>query len=498
MNRLFIILLSLLWLNTALPAQKKPNILIIETDDLGFHDLSCTGSKIYQTPNIDLLAQKSLTFEQAYTNYPRCTPSRYALMTGTYPVNEDHGHIAGIPSERSFFKIFMEAGYKTSYVGKWHLGDGVNSPKGLGLHHTFAAGEAGATAQQFYPFNNPAKANNEKPMEDVEAAGKKGDYLTDLLTEQTMQFIKGNGKKQPFLAVLAFYAVHTPLEAKKEDYDRNKKEIDAFDYGNTPEYIPEGTGRRKMRQDNPDYAGMVECVDQNVGKLLALLKEMGIDDNTIIVFTSDHGGLSNDGEKKRILATTNHPLRAGKGHLYEGGIRVPFILYWGKKIKPSVDRENILMGMDVFPTLIDMALGKKVEHIDGKSYLPVLNGKENWKDRPVFWHEDKARPHSTGDTKCSAVRQGDYKLLHFYKEDRFELYNVRTDISEEHNLINEQPELAARMMDMLSNWKKQYLVPEKLNLIDRSEKKAAKEEKANKPAKDKTAKKKKNKTNNKE
>ena len=447
------------------PPKKQPNILFILTDDLGYHDLGFTGSKIYQTPNIDRLAGEGLSFGQAFSSYPRCVPSRYGLLTGTYPVNEDNGFLAGIPAEQNFIKQFTAAGYNAYYVGKWHLGIDNCSPKGFGFTDSYAAGESGATGSRFYPFNVLKKNSGEpKPIEDVEKDGKTGDYLSDLLTGRTMQFIRDNGRDKPFLAVLAYYAVHTPLEAKPEDRERNAKEIAAFDYGDTPEYLPEGTGRRKMRQDHPDYAGMVENVDYNVGRLLDLLRELKIDDNTIVVFSSDHGGLSNDGTRKRELATTNFPLRAGKGHLYEGGIRVPLILHWNKKIKPCADPDNIILGMDVFPTLLEMATGKKVSGIDGRSYVPVLKGKENWRNRTVFWHEDKARPNSTGDTKCSVIRSGDYKLLQFYKEDRIELYNVKTDVSEADNLAQTDPERAKTMLKELKDWKKSYLIPEKMDM----------------------------------
>lgn len=461
----------------------KPNVLIIFTDDLGYHDLSFTGSQLYETPNIDALAKKSLTFKNAYSSYPRCTPSRYGLITGTYPVNEDHGHLAGISKDKNFFHLLRQEGYNSSYVGKWHLGDKENAPKSIGFHHSFAAGKAGGVSTRFYPFNTAKakeKGNKDKLVEDVEEVGKEGDYISDLLTTKTMEFIKDNGSDNPFFAMLAYYSVHTPLEAKPEDRARNVKQIANFDYGVTPEYIKEGDGRRKMRQDDPDYAGMVENIDENVGRLLSLLKEMGIDENTIIVFSSDHGGLSNDGNKRqRHLATTNYPLRAGKGHLYEGGIRVPLIIHWGAKIKPSVDNENIILGMDIMPTLLDLAIDKKVEGIDGKSYSPVLEGKESWKDRTVFWNSRKARPQSTGDSKCSVIRKGDYKLMHFFKEDRFELYNLKTDISEENNLYEKEPEVAAQLFGELKEWKKEYLVPEKMDMKKQAKeaKKAMKTEK---------------------
>ena len=300
-------------------SQQKPNILIIHTDDLGYHDLSFTGSQLYDTPEIDQLAKESVSFTNAYSSYPRCTPSRYGMITGTYPVNENKGYLGGIPEDKNFIKQFKKAGYNTSYVGKWHLGKGASAPNKYGFNHIYAAGEAGGVGSRFYPFNTqkngkPAKYN----VPDVKEQGKEGDYISDMMTSETIKFIKQNPKDKPFLAVLAYYAVHTPIEAKPEDEARNKKQLKNINFGTTPEYIKEGEGRRKMRQDDAGYAGMVENVDENVGRLLQTLKDMNIDKNTIIVFSSDHGGLSNDGHKgERHLATTNLPLKAGKGHLYE-------------------------------------------------------------------------------------------------------------------------------------------------------------------------------------
>ncbi|MDB4225726.1 sulfatase-like hydrolase/transferase, partial [bacterium] len=299
----------------------------------------------------------------------------------------------------------------------------------------------------------------------VEEDGKEGDYASDLLTNSTISFIKNNPKDKPFLAVLAYYAVHTPIEAKPDDEARNKDQLKNIDFGDTPEYIKEGEGRRKMRQDDAGYAGMVENVDENVGRLLQTLKDMNIDENTIIVFSSDHGGLSNDGHKsERHLATTNFPLKAGKGHLYEGGIRVPLFVKWNDHLKPRIDVESIVLGMDVFPTLLELAIDKKVEGLDGESYASVLKGKDNWKDRTVFWISRKARPHSTGDSKAAVVRSGDYKLFQFLGTDKIELYNLIDDISEENNLSEKEPAKAAQMLQLLKDWKKEMLVPARLDV----------------------------------
>ncbi|MDY7396801.1 sulfatase [Aureibaculum sp. 2210JD6-5] len=467
MKKITLILIFCLSLTTF--GQDKPNILIIHTDDLGYHDLSITGSELYNTPNIDQLSKESVAFTNAYSSYPRCTPSRYGIMTGMYPVNENKGFLGGIPEEKNFIKQFNNAGYNTSYVGKWHLGKGQSNPDKFGFSHIYAAGEAGGVGSRHYPFNTQANGKPAKyDVPNLKEDGKEGDYISDMMTSATINFIKDNPKDQPFLAVLAYYSVHTPLEAKEQDKIRNEKQLKGIDFGDTPEYIKEGDGRRKMRQDNADYAGMVENVDENVGKLLQTLKELGIDKNTIIVFSSDHGGLSNDGNKgERELATTNLPLKAGKGHLYEGGIRVPLFIKWANQLKPHVDEQSIVLGMDVFPTLLDLAIDKKVEGIDGKSYAGVLKGNETWGNRNVYWISRKARPHSTGDSKAAVVRSGDYKLIQFLGTDKVELYNLKKDVGENNDLSTKEPEKTAQMLALLNNWKKEVLVPERLDVLKR-------------------------------
>lgn len=447
-------------------AKGKPNVLLIQADDLGYYDLSHTGSRIYQTPNIDRLAAAGVSFEQAYSSYPRCTPSRYALMTGTYPVNEDHGHLIGIPKERNFAHLLNQAGYYSFFVGKWHLGHENNSPKAFGFDDSYAAGHAGGVGQRFFPFN--VKKNGKRHKEqvpNVEEDGKKGDYISDLMTDKTLDMLKAAEKDKPFFAALAFYAVHTPLEAKPKDRARNAKEIAAFNFGDGPEYIKEGAGRRKMWQDDPDYAGMVENVDENVGRLLDYLEANGLMENTIVVFTSDHGGLSNDGHKReRHLATSNLPLRAGKGWLYEGGIRVPLLVSWPGQLSPRIDKSSIVLGMDIYPTILDLVADQPVANIDGKSAEKVLRGKEDWSDRTVFWHSAKARPHSTGDADMSVVRSGDYKLVYYNENGKSELYNLANDPGEKQDLSAEKPAKAKELNVLLKAWKAEYLVPEKMKM----------------------------------
>lgn len=437
----------------------KPNILIIHVDDLGYHDLSIHGSKIYQTPNIDKLASESVQFENAYANYPRCVPSRYSMMTGNYPVQngdvpDDGFEINSIPNNKNFVKNIKEAGYQTAYFGKWHLGDESSLEK-LGYDYSFGAGHSGSPISFIYPFNTPKRGNGKSkksPIPQVDSIAKDGDYLMDVMTNQVADYIKNRDVSKPFMAMFAFYAVHQPLEAKEKDVQRNKEEIKNFDFGSQPEFIKEGTGRTKMRQNHPKYAAMVETMDENVGKLLRLLKDLNIEDNTMIIFSSDHGGLSNDGTKTRDLATSNFPLRAGKGWLYDGGIKVPFFVKWNQRFEPRKEKKSIVMLMDVFPTLLDLVSDKNLE-TDGKSMLPVLDEKEDWNDRTVFWHSSKARPVNTGDEKSSAIREGNYKLIHFYETDVVELYDMNNDVSEKINLAETHVEIKNRLLKKLNQWK---------------------------------------------
>ncbi len=439
---------------------KKPNILILHVDDLGYHDLSINGSKIYQTPNIDKLASESIVFDNAYANYPRCVPSRYAMMTAGYPVQngdvpDDGFNIGNFSNSKNYIKAIKNTGYQTAFFGKWHLGS-KQSVKDFGFDYVFAAGHAGSPISYFYPFNVKKRKGKSKkhPIPDIDEIGKSGDYLTDLMTDKLIDYIKNRDDHKPFLVEFAFYAVHQPLEAKKEDIQRNRKEINSFDFGNQPEYISEGTGRTKMRQDNPVYAGMVENLDENIGKILQTLRNLGLENNTIIVFSSDHGGLSNDGKKKRHLATSNYPLRAGKGHLYEGGIKIPLFIKWNNKFKHRNENKSLVMLMDIYPTLYDIISGKKLIS-EGKSFLPVINNKENWKDRIVFWHSSNARPVNTGDSKSSAIREGDYKLINFYKKNHIELYNLASDPYEKVNLAKKEPNTTKLLLYKLNEWKKE-------------------------------------------
>jgi len=437
-------------------AEKKMNVVLFVVDDLGYFDLSITGSKYYETPNIDELAKAGMQFQNAYVSHPRCVPSRYSLQTGKYPARKQipGGKEQMQPSEVTIGEAFKEAGYTTFFAGKWHLGKSESQwPQNQGYDINIAGCSAGAPPSYFYPYNvkRPGDNSNHRKIVGLEK-GEKGEYITDRLTEETIEFISAH-KEEAFFAVLCHYAVHTPLQAKEEKIRKYEQKLKNMDFSG-PEYSSKD-GTTKMRQDNAIYAAMIESMDESLGKLVSTLKQEGLYKNTIILFTSDHGGLSNRGVKsKRALATSNLPLRAGKGHVYEGGAKVPFFVYWPGKIKAGAFSKQVTINTDIFPTLLDMT-GiplKKEAHLDGISMLAALQGKKPTK-RTLFWHSPVGRPHSTGDENCSAIREGDYKLIDFYDQQKVELYNLKSDPNETKNLIFSEQKLAKTLHGKLNSWK---------------------------------------------
>ena len=443
--------LLLLLLTARIGAQDRPNVLLIVADDLGVHDLGYYGSQIYQTPNIDRLASESRRFERAYANYPRCVPSRYALMTGRYPVvngdvPDDGMHLSGpaLPAR------WQSAGYRTALFGKWHLGD---DPQAAGFDRTWAAGAAGSPRTFHYPFNAIEHPWNARkvPIPDVDEAARAGDYLTDVLTDAVIKDLTTYSPATPFLTIVSYYAVHQPLEAKREDEARNAAEIAAHDFGPGPAYIPEGTGRTKLWQDHPAYAGMVENLDWNIGRLLRKLDTLGLREHTIVVLTSDHGGLSNDGTRQRELATSNHPLRAGKGWLYEGGIRVPLFISWPDHVAPATDTSSLTLLMDLLPGLWEYGAGAQEKT---NPVAAALDGQPDTSSRSVFWHAPNARPRNTGDTPASAVISGRWKLLDFWGTGRRELYNLSDDPYETNDLSQRDTARVHELLQQLTTWRK--------------------------------------------
>jgi arylsulfatase A-like enzyme len=443
----------------------KPNILFILVDDFGARDLACYGSPLYETPRMDQLAASGARFTQAYASYPRCVPSRFAMWTGKTPArfqgNGDGLHITP-GRDKTIGQAFQAAGYATFFCGKWHLGQGENGPGNNGFTDTFAAGAAGGTRSHFAPYNTAkrgggggggANAEEKTPVPDVDNAPE-GEYLTDRLTDETAKWIRAH-KDKPFFAVLAHYAVHTPLEGKTNFVAKYRERLKGQ---KLPEQVweKESAGENLTVQNNPTYAAMVQSADESVGKLLDLLDELKIATNTIVILTSDHGGLSARGNTRQI-ATSNRPFRAGKGHLYEGGLRVPLIVRWPGAVKPGRVFEQQVIGTDLFPTLLEMA-GLPLQptnHTDGVSWAASLRGTQSAKSRTLFWHNPAPRPTSTADWFSSALRDGNFKLVEFPETNRVELYDLSADVGEGSNLAEQRPEETKRLLNKLHNWQKE-------------------------------------------
>ncbi len=457
---------------------KKPNIILFYVDDLGWMDLGVQGSKFYETPNIDRLAKEGVRYTQGYTPHPRCLPARYGVITGRFParggVPGGAGHLQ--PTDRTMAQALGEGGYKTCFAGKWHLTGPYgekNLPQNMGFDLNIAAGAAGAPPTYFYPYRKKETSKLKKGWEigldkDYVAGledGKEGDYITDVLTDKSIEFIEAN-KEHPFFLYLSQYGVHTPFEAPERLVKKYEAKLKTMKFDG-PEYVKvdqtTGRGDRLTRQNNAVYAAMIESVDESLGRIFQTLEKLGIADNTIIVFTADNGGLSNRGEKNgkisgRPLATSNLPLKNGKGWLYEGGIREAFIVKWPGVTKPGFVNENdVVVGSDLFPTFLDMA-GLPPEpqaHVDGITIVPSLKGQKFERNKPVFWHSPTSRPYSTGDTDSSAVRIGDFKLIEWYNADHVELYDLSKDIGEQNDLSKTMPEKTAEMLEVLHNWRKE-------------------------------------------
>jgi arylsulfatase A-like enzyme len=437
-------------------AASRPNILVFLVDDFGARDLGIYGSEFYETPAMDELAVEGQRYVNAYSAHPRCVPSRYGFFTGRFPVRDGcPGDTYNIAPERiTFAEALKGAGYATFFAGKWHLAKlDAEMPEEQGFDINIAGGSAGAPRSYFAPYNkskNPHhKAEAMRGMDDA----PKGEFLTERLTDETIAFLKNHVAAEtdtPFLAVLAHYAVHTPLEAKADDIAHFAEKRGA----RGEETFIERDGTTKTAQDNATYAAMVKSTDDSLRRILDTLTELGLKENTLILLTSDHGGLSNRGVNNgRELATSNLPLRAGKGHLYEGGIRVPFIVNWPGMTEPGSVSDAVVTGTDVYATLLEAAglLALANEATDSVSILPAIQG-QSFERGAILWHSPRPRPGSTGDIASSALRYGDYKLIKFYyPEVRYELYHLPTDISENHNLATEQPQRTLELAALLNN-----------------------------------------------
>jgi|WetSurMetagenome_2_1015567.scaffolds.fasta_scaffold00001_279 arylsulfatase A-like enzyme len=457
-------------------AQKqKPNVIFILLDDFGYTDLGCYGSKFYETPNIDRLARQGIRFTDAYAACPVSSPTRASILTGKYPVKtgitdwipgrqatnsgSPDDKLIALPfrlqldtSEITIAEVLKKNGYRTMISGKWHLG-GIPEywPENQGFDINkggYSAGQpnkSGKSNGYFSPYGNPR-------LED----GPEGEYLTDRQTDEAIKFIKDSGK-EPFFLYLSFYAVHNPMQGKEKLVGKFALKADSMGlYKTQPftrdrDWIRESMSnnfKERIIQSNPVYAAMIYSVDENIGRLMGVLNQMGLEDNTLVIFTSDNGGLSTS----EGSPTCNNPLRAGKGWLYEGGIRVPLII---RIPGIRIDQKEIctpVASIDFFSTIVEYTNSENPGvTTDGVSLLPLIK-RGTMKERPLFWHY----PHysNQGVEPGSAVRLGKYKLIDNFEKGKQELYDLENDISETNDISSYNYEKAGELYKLLIDWRK--------------------------------------------
>lgn len=422
--------------------EQQPNFVFILVDDLGWADVKCNYSEtFYDTPYIDKLAKSGVRFTNAYSANPVCSPTRAAILTGKHPNRVDitdwipgndpkNRKLLG-PKDREELALeeitiaekLKENGYKTCFVGKWHLGDKGFFPENQGFEINIGGHHKGSPPGGYYsPYKNPKLTD-----------GPEGEYLTNRLTDESIKFISEN-KDNPFFLYLAFYTVHTPIQASNKHISEYTKKRNELNLDSVP-FKMEGDGWTKTIQENADYASMVAAMDENVGRILDALKSQGLDKNTWIIFTSDNGGLST--LKNKNAPTSNGPLRAGKGWCYEGGIRVPLIISGPEIIKPGRIENQTAVSMDFYTTILNIA---EIEHNsnDGENLLPLLRENKPLNRDELFWHY----PHYHGSAwkPGSALQKGDWKLVIHYEDQRTELFNLKDDPGEMNDLSAQFPE----------------------------------------------------------
>jgi len=442
-------------------AAEKPNFVFFLVDDLGWADVGCFGSTFYETPNIDALAASGMKFTQGYAACPVCSPTRASIMTGRHPVRVDitdwiPGGSAGRGAkfqqvrdrdnlaleEVTIAEALRQHGYRTFFAGKWHLGAKGHWPTDQGFEINIGGCRVGSPPGGYYaPWTNPNLQ-----------AKKKDEYLTERLTEESINFLETRDRDKPFLLYLAYYNVHTPVTPYKKRYTHYQEKAARLFNTPTP-YAQEHLGFSRMRQDNAAFASMVAAVDDSVGAILDALDTLELTGNTVVIFFSDNGGLCT--LRGRGGSTCNLPLRAGKGWLYEGGVREPMIVRAPGVTKPGSVCDTPVVSMDFFPTMLELAglPAMPEKHADGVSMVPLLKGESRSKPRALFWHY----PHYHGSTWTpgASIRQGDWKLIEFYHWEKVELYNLGDDPGERHDLSRSQPAKTRELLARLHQWQKQ-------------------------------------------
>tara|TARA_R110000868_G_scaffold1647_4_gene13298 strand:+ start:26055 stop:27692 length:1638 start_codon:yes stop_codon:yes gene_type:complete len=444
---------------------KKPNILFIVVDDLGYADLSIMGSSYYETPNIDRLARLGTIFTNGYATCAVCSPSRASLLNGQFTARHGITQYEGAKSGQAWKRlnrhtkllppeykhhlaqedvtlpeVLKENGYTTFFAGKWHLGSQVDHS--LPTDHGFDVNQGGYekggpySGGYFSPFNNPQ-------MKDYPE--EKGMPLSMKLAKETSKFIKAK-KDSTFLAYLSFYAVHSPIQTTKAKWKKYRDKADSLGIAEKG-FAMERVLPARKNQDNPVYAGLIEQVDEAVGSVLQTLKDLDLDKNTIVVFTSDNGGVTSGDN----FSTNQLSLRGGKGYQWEGGLRVPYFIYVPWMLQEGAKNEVPVSGADLFPTLLDLAdIPLRPEnHTDGISLEPLLNG-NSIAERPLYWHY----PHygNQGGEPVSIMRKGNWKIIYYWEDGHAELYDLDSDLGETNDLFGEKEAMALEMKKEMMAW----------------------------------------------
>lgn len=434
---------------------KRPNFLFILVDDLGRMDLGCFGSTFYDTPNLDRLAGEGMRFTDAYAACPVCSPTRASILAGKYPARmkttdwfggrnrrrlNPAPYLDCMPLEEvTLAEALRAAGYATFFAGKWHLGDTPFTPEHQGFDENVGGWRMGHPRSYFSPYRNPKLPD-----------GIPGEHLADRLVDASIRFLEGT-RGRPFLLYLSFYSVHTPLQAKPVLTDKYRVKAEHLPPPEGPKFLPEHERKARQVQDHPVYAGMVQAMDENVGRVLHALERLGLAEDTVVIFMSDNGGLSTS----EGSPTSNVPFRAGKGWLYEGGIREPMIIQWPGVTRPGSTCSVPVISTDFYPTILEMAdLPLRPEqHKDGVSLVPLLRGGNTLPRKALYWHY----PHysNQGGTPTGAVRAGKWKLIEFFEDGHVELYDLARDLPEAHDLSAAFPDKAAELRRLLHAWREE-------------------------------------------
>jgi len=453
-------------------SQGPPNIVFILIDDLGWRDVGFMGSEYYETPNIDRLAGRGMVFTNAYANGPNCAPSRASLMSGQYTPR--HGIYTVAPSNRgaanerrfqvqetetrlshdvvTIAEALQARGYATASMGKWHLGAEGHLPTDQGFDVNVGGNQWGSPQGYFWPYERERNNGTVARIPGLQEGGEEGEYLTDRLTDEALRWMEQNADG-PFFLYLTHYAVHTPIQAKPRLARKYRDKAGS------------------NGQENPRYAAMVESVDDSVGRVVRKLDELGVADNTLLVFFSDNGGLG--------TITSMAPLRGSKGMLYEGGIREPLIVRWPGHTTPGSVSDVPVIGTDFYPTLLQAGGAPTPDQpLDGLSLVPLIDNAaagadrapQVFADRALYWHfpayleaGQMIGPWRT--TPVAAIRQGDFKLIEFFEDDRLELYNLAVDIGEEQDLAALMPDKTNQLHELMKVWRESVgaYVPAELN-----------------------------------